>query len=244
MRAKQSTTAKMLGSCSESITQFPPIHAAAPNVPSGCVSRTGRALLMSGLSSDSVGLQSGSLRHDARNLMGALRLYCDLLSMPDVLKPEHRHYADELRLLNTRSEALIEHLIQLLSQERVHGLAEDTSSKGAAIESSFGTGARIAEVDAVGSLVSPVKPVSWRRPAAASTKEDRDRKRIREASAPDCPSCPVPEQLGIMPKVRGAWGKLSPAGLPDAVESSATDSKSKSKHPEDSKPGVEGLVSC
>jgi len=49
---------------------------------------------------------------------GALRLYCDLLSMPGVLKPEHSHYAEELRLLSKRNEELIEHLIQLLSQER------------------------------------------------------------------------------------------------------------------------------
>ena len=48
--------------------------------------------------------------------MGAIKLYCDLLSMPDVLKPEHRHYAEELSLLSTRSEALIQHLIQLLTQ--------------------------------------------------------------------------------------------------------------------------------
>jgi hypothetical protein len=36
--------------------------------------------------------------------------------MPGVLKPEHRNYPEELRLLGTRSGALIEHLIQLLFQ--------------------------------------------------------------------------------------------------------------------------------
>jgi signal transduction histidine kinase len=52
------------------------------------------------------------LLHDAGNLIGAVGLYCDLLSMPHVLRPEHRHYADELRLLGERSAAMIEQLIE------------------------------------------------------------------------------------------------------------------------------------
>src|ERR1700744_1452709 len=55
--------------------------------------------------------QGEALLHDARNLIGTLGLYCDLLSMPGVLKPQHRQYADDLRLVGTRSEALIERLI-------------------------------------------------------------------------------------------------------------------------------------
>ncbi|MGA1982835.1 MAG: ATP-binding protein [Acidobacteriaceae bacterium] len=44
--------------------------------------------------------------------MGALGLYCDLLSTPDVLKPEHRHYADEVRMLGARSVAMIQQLME------------------------------------------------------------------------------------------------------------------------------------
>lgn len=55
--------------------------------------------------------QDEGLLHDVRNLVSAVSLYCDLLSMPHVLRPEHRHYADELRLLGERSAALIERLI-------------------------------------------------------------------------------------------------------------------------------------
>jgi signal transduction histidine kinase len=51
------------------------------------------------------------LLHDARNLIGALGLYCDLLSMPGVLKQEHRHYAEEVRLLGARSAAMIQQLM-------------------------------------------------------------------------------------------------------------------------------------
>jgi signal transduction histidine kinase len=65
------------------------------------------------------------LLHDARNLMGALGLYCDLLAVPGVLKPEHRHYADEVRLLGSRSGALIEHLM-----EREISLLEETVEDG------------------------------------------------------------------------------------------------------------------
>jgi signal transduction histidine kinase len=54
------------------------------------------------------------LLHDARNLVGTIGLYCDLLSMPGVLKPEHRQYPEELRLLGARSKSLIEHLMQSL----------------------------------------------------------------------------------------------------------------------------------
>ena len=60
--------------------------------------------------------------HDARNLMGALGLYSDLLTMPGVLKPEHFHYAEELRLLGTRSRDMIERLMQSLHSR---GKADD-----------------------------------------------------------------------------------------------------------------------
>jgi signal transduction histidine kinase len=52
------------------------------------------------------------LLHDARNLIGALGLYCDLLSMPGVLKMEHRHYAEEVRHLGARSAAMIQQLME------------------------------------------------------------------------------------------------------------------------------------
>jgi signal transduction histidine kinase len=52
------------------------------------------------------------LAHDAGNLLGALGLYCDLLDLPGVLRPEHLHYARELRLLSQRSGVLIHRLLQ------------------------------------------------------------------------------------------------------------------------------------
>jgi signal transduction histidine kinase len=55
--------------------------------------------------------QSSGLAHDAGNLLGSLQLYCELLSMPGVLSPEHRHYASDLQLIASRSSALIRRLL-------------------------------------------------------------------------------------------------------------------------------------
>ncbi len=54
---------------------------------------------------------STGLAHDAGNLLAALGLYCDLLNLPDVLRPEHQHYATELRLISDRSSDLIQRLL-------------------------------------------------------------------------------------------------------------------------------------
>jgi signal transduction histidine kinase len=51
------------------------------------------------------------LAHDAGNLLAALGLYCDLLSAPGVLRPEHKHYATELSLISNRSSTLIRRLL-------------------------------------------------------------------------------------------------------------------------------------
>ncbi len=51
------------------------------------------------------------LAHDAGNLLAALGLYCDLLSVPGVLRPEHQHYATELCLISERSSKLIQRLL-------------------------------------------------------------------------------------------------------------------------------------
>ncbi len=57
--------------------------------------------------------QGAGLAHDAGNLLGALGLYCDLLRVPGVLRPEHRHYATELGLISSRSSELIQRLLAL-----------------------------------------------------------------------------------------------------------------------------------
>jgi two-component system sensor histidine kinase ChvG len=51
--------------------------------------------------------------HDARNMVTALGLYCDLLEEPGVLNPAFHHYANELRLVATASRRLVEKLLAL-----------------------------------------------------------------------------------------------------------------------------------
>ncbi|HWG21776.1 MAG TPA: sensor histidine kinase [Terracidiphilus sp.] len=51
--------------------------------------------------------------HDARNMVTALALYCDLLAEPGVLQDGFAHYAHELRLVTSASRRLVEKLMQL-----------------------------------------------------------------------------------------------------------------------------------
>lgn len=51
--------------------------------------------------------------HDARNMVTALGLYCDLLEEPGVLTAPFLHYANELRLVATASRRLVEKLLAL-----------------------------------------------------------------------------------------------------------------------------------
>jgi signal transduction histidine kinase len=51
--------------------------------------------------------------HDARNMVTALGLYCDLLEEPGVLNSAFQHYGNELRLVATASRRLVEKLVAL-----------------------------------------------------------------------------------------------------------------------------------
>jgi signal transduction histidine kinase len=57
-----------------------------------------------------------AVAHDARNMVTALGLYCDLLQEPGVLYPAFQHYAGELRLVATASRRLVEKLVALDSR--------------------------------------------------------------------------------------------------------------------------------
>ena len=51
--------------------------------------------------------------HDARNMVTALGLYCDLLEEPGVLAPPFVHYGNELRVVAAASRRLVEKLAAL-----------------------------------------------------------------------------------------------------------------------------------
>ena len=51
--------------------------------------------------------------HDARNMVTALGLYCDLLDEPGVLSTPYAHYGNELRLVAAASRRLVEKLVEI-----------------------------------------------------------------------------------------------------------------------------------
>jgi signal transduction histidine kinase len=109
----------------------------------------------------STAMQGEGMLHDARNLVGAIGLYCDLLAMPGVLKPEHSQYSEELRHLGARSGALIDALMRsLLTRERSKDLCPAARATVAEIDSA----ARREPEEVEGPLgaASLVKPVSLR----------------------------------------------------------------------------------
>ncbi len=68
------------------------------------------------------------LAHDARNVLSSLMVYCDLLSAPDVLPQQHRHYAQELAGIARSAAQIIEMIVSRVRQsdsriERMPGAA-------------------------------------------------------------------------------------------------------------------------
>ncbi len=78
--------------------------------------------------------------HDARNMVTALALYCDLLQEPGVLSKSFRHYAGELRLVTAASRRLVdklatldEKMIALALRRSQQPMAEALLSAGSAV---------------------------------------------------------------------------------------------------------------
>ena len=65
----------------------------------------------SGSFSGNAAISVSALLHDARNMVSAMDLYCDLLEEPGVLTAPHRHFASELRLVGGACRRLLEKLV-------------------------------------------------------------------------------------------------------------------------------------
>lgn len=65
---------------------------------------------------DRTGGNLAEVAHDARNMVTALGLYCDLLEEPGVLAAAFEHYGRELRLVAAASRRLVEKLVALDAQ--------------------------------------------------------------------------------------------------------------------------------
>lgn len=70
--------------------------------------------------------------HDARNMVTALGLYCDLLEEPGVLAVPFAHYGSELRLVAAASRRLVEKLVALEAQSGAEAGAPALEAVGAA----------------------------------------------------------------------------------------------------------------
>jgi signal transduction histidine kinase len=67
------------------------------------------------------GLQE--IAHDARSMVTALGLYCELLAEAGVLAVAHRHYLDELRLLAAANRQLVEKLTAAVDLRDAFGVS-------------------------------------------------------------------------------------------------------------------------
>ncbi len=82
-------------------------------LPSWSISSTRKSILARSAADGKVEEQLASLAHDARNVVAALRLYCDLLAEPGVLTEEHGHFAAELQTVASAGCGLVEQLAAL-----------------------------------------------------------------------------------------------------------------------------------
>jgi len=71
----------------------------------------------------------GELAHEAKNMVTALGIYCDLLEEPGVLAESFAHYGSELRLVTDASRRLVERLAALNAEA---GSLETPSGSGPA----------------------------------------------------------------------------------------------------------------
>lgn len=69
----------------------------------------------------SEGESLAEVAHDARNMVTALGLYCDLLEAPGVLTAPFSHYGSELRLVAAASRRLVEKLVAIDSGAKLVG---------------------------------------------------------------------------------------------------------------------------
>jgi signal transduction histidine kinase len=134
--------------------------------------------------------------HDARNMVTALGLYCDLLEEPGVLTAPFAHYGGELRLVASASRRLVEKLVALEVNREVAN-REGERSVGASVLLS--AGARPATSSQQLPIQSPVQPpgkfpVQSALPARASAASSAQ---LSAAS-----SAPLPaQQSNYMPNV-------------------------------------------
>ncbi|MGH9604931.1 MAG: ATP-binding protein [Terracidiphilus sp.] len=82
-----------------------------------------------------------AVAHDARNMVTALGLYCDLLEEPGVLAAPFAHYGGELRLVAAASRRLVEKLVSMDAPAALPSAPENRSQGRAFPGTGVGTAA-------------------------------------------------------------------------------------------------------
>lgn len=82
-------------------------------IPTGAERKRVEAVVETLATLHSQGESLAEVAHDARNMVTALGLYCDLLEEPGVLAAPYAHYGSELRLVAAASRRLVEKLVVL-----------------------------------------------------------------------------------------------------------------------------------
>lgn len=90
--------------------------------------------------------------HDARNMVTALTIYCDLLEAPGVLGSSYAHYAQELRLVAAASRRLVDKLLALDACAMPGPLASDLLRSKSARKT---TSANHLDAGAAGTMTTP-----------------------------------------------------------------------------------------
>jgi len=141
--------------------------------------------------------EAPALAHDACNLLSALALYSELLASPGVLGEQHRHYAEELRLMAGRSQILIDRLQRnaMTGCEKASAFAEEEER-----EAVPETGNSVSRDPASGQLIFSQVPSSW-----AADKGGPDQ--VTADPAPDCAAGIETEQTSLVDLLR-RWGGL------------------------------------
>jgi signal transduction histidine kinase len=117
-----------------------------------------------------------AVAHDARNMVTALGLYCDLLEEPGVLATAFTHYAHELRLVAAASRRLVEKLVTLDSNAFPDSYARSLMQANAGRRTAFGSAAGpSADLRTGGNTASDALAGSGQSPAAHANFEERNR---------------------------------------------------------------------
>jgi hypothetical protein len=178
--------AQLSGAAKSALTQWEP-----------GIGQQSNAALIEQPGSGSVANSLAGLVHDARNVVAAMDLYCDLLAEPEVLSAEWRHYAADLRLVSGAGRRLLDKLAITAAQttyDSAAAMTEPQSRAKPAADIHFDAVAKQiqshqTQPEAVSSkparqpgrpLPTPLWPVGFRPTFPAAGHESAQVERVRE----------------------------------------------------------------